>query len=53
MPRYTLMDGLNRIRQVMEYNINENLWGVYNEKMGLYTADSLSRASLDEKNASL
>ncbi len=50
-PRYTLIDGLNRIRQVMEYNINENLWGGYTEKMGLYTEDSLSRASLDEKKA--
>jgi hypothetical protein len=35
----------------MEYNVSENLWGSYNEKMGLYTADSLSRASLDEKKA--
>lgn len=50
-PRYTLLDGLNRIRQVMEYNINENLWGGYTEKIGLYTSDSLSRASLEEKKA--
>lgn len=50
-PRYRLIDGLNRIQQVMEYNMNENLWDGYMEKMGLYTADSLSRASLDEKKA--
>ncbi len=50
-PRYTLIDGLNRICQVMEYNINENLWGGYSEKMGLYTADSLREASLEEKKA--
>jgi hypothetical protein len=50
-PRYMLIDGLKRIRQVMEHNINENLWGGYNEKMGLYTADSLSRAALEEKKA--
>jgi hypothetical protein len=50
-PRYKLIDGLKRIKKVMEYNINENLWGGYNEKMGLYTSDSLSRASLDEKKA--
>lgn len=50
-PRYTLLDGLKRIRQVMEYNINENLWGSYTEKMGLYTSDSLSRADITEKKA--
>ncbi|MHB1484880.1 MAG: hypothetical protein ACYCYI_09475 [Saccharofermentanales bacterium] len=49
--RYTLLDGLKQIRKVMEYNISENLWGGYIEKMGLYTADSLSGASLDEKKA--
>ena len=26
-PRYTVTDGLDRIRRVMEYNIKENLWG--------------------------
>lgn len=49
--RYTLKDGLERIRQVMEYNSNENLWGGYIEKMGLYTADSLGKANLAEKKA--
>lgn len=51
VPRYSLIDGLKRIRQIMDYNINENLWGGYAEKMGLYTADSLSRCSLEEKKA--
>ncbi|SFJ93066.1 hypothetical protein SAMN02799624_06637 [Paenibacillus sp. UNC496MF] len=50
-PRYTLIDGLKRIRQVMEYNINENLWASYIEKMGLYTSDSLANADLEEKKA--
>ena len=49
--RYTLIDGLNRIRQVMEYNISENLWGGYTKKMGLYTTDSLSKCNIDEKKA--
>lgn len=48
-PRYTLKDGLERIKKVMEYNINENLWGGYTEKMGLYTSDSLGRVGIDEK----
>lgn len=26
-PRYKLLDGLKRIRQIMEYNMKENLWG--------------------------
>jgi hypothetical protein len=51
VPRYTLIDGLKRIRQIMDYNINENLWGGYIEKMGLYTADSLNSCSLEEKKA--
>lgn len=50
-PRYTLIDGLKRIRQVMEYNLNEKLWSGYTDKMGLYTSDSLSKASLEEKKA--
>ncbi|MFT3950984.1 MAG: hypothetical protein QM689_03365 [Oscillospiraceae bacterium] len=50
-PRYTLKDGLDRIIQVMEYNLREKLWDGYMEKMGLYTADSLGKASLDEKKA--
>jgi hypothetical protein len=50
-PRYTTLDGLKRIRKVMEYNISENLWGSYTEKMGLYTSDSLSRCNIEEKKA--
>lgn len=50
-PRYTLVDGLKRILYVMEYNINENLWGGYTEKMGLYTSDSLNNCSAPEKKA--
>ncbi len=50
-PRYTFKDGLERIRRVMEYNIRENLWGGYTEKMGLYTSDSLGKASPEERKA--
>jgi len=32
--RYTLKDGLNNIRRVMEYNINAGLWDEYLEKLG-------------------
>jgi hypothetical protein len=47
--RYTLIDGLKRILYVMEYNANENLWGGYTEKIGLYTSDSLNNCSIEEK----
>jgi len=33
----------------MEYNANENLWGGYTEKIGLYTSDSLNNCNADEK----
>ena len=32
--RYTLKDGLNNIRRVMEYNINAGLWDEYLAKIG-------------------
>jgi hypothetical protein len=50
-PRYTLKDGLARIRQVMEYNLNEKLWDGYMDKMGWYQADGLGKADLEEKQA--
>jgi hypothetical protein len=50
-PRYTLEDGLERVQKVMEYNVHENLWDAYIEKMGLYTADSLGKTDLEEKKA--
>ena len=50
-PRFTVIDGLKRIRKVLEYNRDENLWGGYTEKMGLYTADSLGRVDVEEKKA--
>jgi len=51
MPRYTLIDGLRQIRQVMEYNAKENLWGVYIGKIGLYTPEGMLKVSTDEKKA--
>jgi len=50
-PRFGVLDGLERIRRIKEYNIKENLWGGYTEKMGLYTADSLRNADENEKKA--
>jgi hypothetical protein len=50
-PRYMLKEGLERIRQVMEYNANEKLWDGYIEKMGLYTADGLNNCDTEEKKA--
>lgn len=50
-PRFTLKDGLERIRQVMQYNINEKLWDGYIEKMCWYHPDGLSKADLGEKQA--
>ena len=32
-PRYTLVDGLERIRRVMEYNADEKIWGSFLEKL--------------------
>jgi hypothetical protein len=52
-PKYTLKDGLSRIIKVMEYNIKENLWHDYTEKIGTYTSDSFGKSSLDEKKARL
>ena len=34
--RYTILDGLKRIRQVMRCNASENVWGSYIEKLGIY-----------------
>lgn len=50
-PRYTLKDGLARIRQVMEYNIREKLWDDYIGKMSWYPAGGLHEADLEEKQA--
>jgi hypothetical protein len=48
-PVYTMKDGMERVKKVMEYNINEKLWSSYTEKIGLYTSDSLNNADLQEK----
>ena len=50
-PVYTMKDGLERCKKVMEYNINEKLWDSYTEKIGLYTSDSLNNADIREKKA--
>jgi hypothetical protein len=34
--KYTIIDGLKRIRQVMRYNKNEKLWDSYMDKLGTY-----------------
>jgi len=47
-PRYTLIDGLRRIRRVMEYNAAEKPRGSYIENLNM---DALVRADLKEKQA--
>ena len=50
-PRFTLMDGLERIRKVMQYNADEKLWDGYIEKIGMYGADGLEKADTEGKKA--
>ena len=56
-PRYTLSDALERIRQVMEYNIKEKLWDGCIEKMGGWlmfpSADGWEQAGAEERKARL
>ena len=40
-PKYTLIDGLKRIEQVMQSALSEDVWGEYCKKMGTYGPDSL------------
>jgi len=52
-PRYTLKNGLENIRRVREYNMNEKFWDEYLVKMGGWDAfpsdDGLDKAGADEK----
>ena len=52
-PRYTLKDGLENIKRVKEYNINEKIWDDYLAKMGGWEAfpsdDGLDKADMGEK----
>jgi hypothetical protein len=52
-PRYTLKHGLENIRRVREYNINEKFWDDYLIKMGGWDAfpsdDGLDKADMEEK----
>jgi len=41
-PRYTIVDGLNRIESVMEYSLTEDLWESYMKKFDTYGSGSLS-----------
>jgi len=54
-PRYTLKDGLNNIRRVMECNINERVWDGYLTKLGGWdkfpSDDGLDKASPEERKA--
>jgi len=51
--RYTLADGLENIRRVMEYNIDEKLWDEYLTKLGgcekYPSPDGLDKASPEER----
>ena len=52
--RYNLLDGLNNIRRVMEYNNNEKLWDEYLAKLGgcegFASDDGLTKANPDRKS---
>ena len=50
-PRFTLMDGLERIRRVMEYNADEKLWDGYIEKIGMYGDEGLGTTNTEGKKA--
>jgi len=53
--RYTVRDGLNNIRRVMECNINESVWDGYLKKLGGYgkfpSDDGLDKASPEDRKA--
>ena len=46
-PRYTLKDGLKRIREVMEFNIKDKPWDGYIEKLGPIPSEHKADAVLD------
>ncbi|MCL2494652.1 MAG: hypothetical protein FWE98_03225 [Oscillospiraceae bacterium] len=50
-PRCTVMDGLRRIAEVMEYNLSEELWEGYIKKIGMYGEDGIGKANTEEKQA--
>jgi len=58
-PRYLIEDGLRRIVQIMEYNINEKLWDGYTHRMdffgyrnhGFETSDNKERAARMKRTA--
>ena len=50
-PRYGFIDGLKRIRRIMEYNIDAKIWDAYIGKMGWYGEDGLKKTDIEEKKA--
>lgn len=51
LPRYTLIDGLKRIRAVMEYNNSQHLWDDYIERLGKYGPNGLDSVDIEGKKA--
>ena len=47
-PKYGLKDGLARIAKVMEYNLREDTWGGYIEKIGWYNEDGMMGKPVEE-----
>lgn len=47
-PRYTVKDGLERVKQVMESNVNEGIWDGYAKKFENYI--NFNAVDLDERN---
>jgi hypothetical protein len=48
-PRYTVRNGLERIIKVMEYNINDQLWDSYTNKLFFYGKESFEQANEEER----
>ncbi len=50
-PKYGLKDGLARIAKVMEYNLREDTWGGYIEKIGWHNPDGMMGKPVGEMQA--
>lgn len=50
-PKYSLLDGLKRIANVMDYCLGTDIWGEYMKKIGTYGPDSLGEDKPDGRKA--
>lgn len=49
VPKYSFKDGLLRAKSVMAENLREKVWDKYCEMIGIYTANSIKNATVNEK----